>query len=242
MLNRIRSLFEARTEKKLTKMATRMFAFVEPRFDEIVEVHTQEVRDAFFEAVHDRATDIDQGDIEVALQDAASEAVLACYIDIDEVVREKIDEVVGDHYFEDFDDMAREKVDERLDYDFNLDEAAGESVDRWFNSNRDSIDDMVERAIRQQLEETLEDAPHIAARLDEAEAMILENTRRLTNLAEKVREAVSSLNEVVMELASVQSESEIRHLARDEVSNLFATVHRVIESTVHNRMPEEESE
>lgn len=235
MLNRIRSLFEARTEKKMTKMATRMFAFVEPRFDDIVETATQGVRDAVFEAVHDRATDIDHGDIEAALHDAATEAVdqATRYHDLDDIVREKIDEMVNDHYFEDFDDMAREKVDERLDYDFDTDEAAREAVDRWFNSNRDSIDDMVDRAIRQQLEETLEDAPHIAARLDEAEAMILENTRRLAELSGKVAEAVEELSSGVEEALGFIEHS-ARPLVREEFVDLFVQVGRILDLDLHH--------
>ena len=233
MLNRIRSLFEARTEKKLTMMANRMFAFVEPRFDDIVETATQGVRASVFEAVHDRASGITEGDIEVALHDAATEAVdqATRYHDLDDIVREKIDEMVDDHYFEDFDDMAREKIDDRLDYDFDADEAAREAVDRWFNSNRDSIDDMVDRAIRQQLEETLEDAPHFAARLNEAEATILENARRLAQLAEKVAEVVSSLKETVETLDGMQDDftADVRHIAREEVVGIVAQVGRILD-------------
>ena len=220
MLNRIRNLFEARTEKKLTKMATRMFAFVEPRFDDIVETATQGVRDSVYEAIHDRISDEVQPDeIEAAISDAVEQRIdrVERYHDFDDIVREAIEERVDGHYFEDFDEMAREKIDDRLDYDLDTDEAAREAVDRWFNSNRDSVDDMVDRAIRQQLEETLEDAPHIAARLVE--------------LGDDVHRLAEALAEAVTTLDSIQDDftPEVRNIAREEVLGIIAQVGRILD-------------
>lgn len=211
MLNRILNHIEARRMKK----AARVFAFVEDRFENMLESQLEIQLEAVSNAV------------EVSVREIVDNE-----IDLDQLASESVDCLVENHYFDDFDDMARETVNEKVDYNFDLDDAARDTIDAWFSDNEHSVRTIVENNIRRQVDESLENAPHLVARIEELEGQNAELSQRLATVAENAAGCLELLDE---RSGEIQSPDDITRIARGLFADMFVHVGRLLEAdTTHH--------
>lgn len=211
MLNRILNHIEARRMKK----AARVFAFVEDRFATMLESQLEIQLEAVSDAV------------EVSVR-----KIVDNEIDLDQVAVDEVERLVEDHHFDDFDDMARNAVSEEVDDNFDLDDAARDTVDDWFSDNEHSVRTIVENNIRRQVDESLENAPHLVARVEELEGQVAELSQRLATVAENAAGCLELLDEKADE---IPSPDDITRIARGLFADMFVHVGRLLEAdTTHH--------
>jgi polyhydroxyalkanoate synthesis regulator phasin len=197
------------------KKAARVFAFVEDRFETMLESQLEIQLAAVSDAVEESVREIVENDI-----------------DLDQIASDEVDRLVENHYFSDFDDMARDAVDEKVDGDFDLDDSAREKVDDWFENNEHSVRTIVENNIQRQVDEALEDAPHLVARVEHLEGQVAELSQRLATVAENAAGCLELLDE---RSGEIQSPDDITRIARGLFADMFVHVGRLLEAdTTHH--------
>ncbi len=132
MLNRILNHFEARRMKK----AARVFAFIEDRFDAMLETHLENTLEGVFDTLHrtieHRLNHVDDEFVNHIAADLVNTRI-EHEVDIDDLARCEVEDAVSNHYF-DFDDTARDIIDDRIGYDLDLDDTARDTVGAWFRT------------------------------------------------------------------------------------------------------------
>ena len=218
MFNRLANYIDARRMSH----AARVFEIVEDRFDAMLETHLENTLEGAFNTLHQaiehRLNHVDDEFVNHIAADLVNARVQQ-EVDIDDLARSEVESLVENHDFDDFDDIAREAVNETVGYDLDLDDTAREKVDDWFSDNDHSVRTIVENNIRRQVDETLEDAPHLVARVEELEA-------KNVILAERVAQALEMIGGFL--------EHDARPLIRTEFVDLFVQMGRVLELDLHH--------
>lgn len=171
MLKRILNHFEARRYD-------RMFAFVEKRFESVLEMHLEDVEAKITAVIADAVTD------EVDLQQEAEAQIESLVtnwfrdeesnLDAKEYARGKVNDELA---YVDFDDIARDEVNDHINYNFDTDEAITETIQDWVNDNEDTMTS------------TLETHLHLAQRADS------ERIQELQATVEDLQSKVDALEE-----------------------------------------------
>ena len=231
MLNRILNHIEARRMKK----AARVFALVEDRFATMLESQLEIQLEAVSDAVEVSVRELVDNEVDLdrfAFDEVKSIVENHNFDDFDDMARGHIEDSVENHYFDDYDDMARAAVNEQVGNNFDLDDAARDKVDAWFSNNEHSVRTIVENNIRRQVDETLEDAPHLVARVEELEGQVAELSQRLATVAENAAGCLELLDEKADE---IPSPDDITRIARGLFADMFVHVGRLLEAdTTHH--------
>lgn len=161
MLKRILNHFEARRYD-------RMFAFVEKRFESVLEMHLNDVEAKITAVIADSVME------EVDLQQEAEEQIESLvtnwfrdeeiHLDAEDYARGKVNDELD---YVDFGDLARDEVSDHFNYNFDFTEAVTEKIQEWVDDHEDTMTSILETQIHhaqrvdseriQELQATVED-------------------------------------------------------------------------------------